>query len=81
MSEPPQRQRIDSVLVFHELPSDYRISGLAFQVTTRYARNVDGDWFSRTSRGNWMAISADTVPADIIASARKRMARMLGEKI
>jgi len=73
---PAQRQRIGSVALFREVPSDWRVSGLAFAVDPRFARSADGDWY-RIGNKSMALIDADVVDADVLAKGRDRVAEIL----
>lgn len=71
-----QRQDIKGVEVTSAVPSDYRISGFAFQVAGTFARNVDGDWF-RIVGNRLTALYADNVSRGVLARAPSEIERIL----
>ena len=72
-----QKQPTSSTALFRDIPSDYRISGLAFQIAPGYARSADGDWY-RVQGRRWMKpVMADEVDAETLRKGRERVAEIL----
>lgn len=74
--KPSQRQRISSVALFREVPRDWRVSGLAFAIDEKWARNADGDWFRIGNKRLFLA-DADEVDEDVLAKGRETVAEIL----
>lgn len=62
--------------LFAEVPSDYRVSGLAFQLPRKYARSADGDWY-RVVGARLRPVMADEVDMYVLEKGREFVAQIL----
>lgn len=62
--------------LFAEVPSDYRVSGLAFQMPRRYARSADGDWY-KVVGARLRPVMADEVDEEVLMRGREYVAQIL----
>jgi hypothetical protein len=85
-----QHQDIATVALFADIPSDYRISGLAFRFAFtragvarlgrgRYARSGDGDWFE-IQHGRMRPVWADAIETRLLVSGARYITELLGER-
>lgn len=75
---PPRQGQKPSLpaALFAEVPSDYKVSGLAFQLPRRYARSADGDWY-RVVGARLKPLMADDVDEEVLARGREYVAQIL----
>lgn len=85
-----QDQDISTVALFVDIPSDYRIGGLAFRLAWtrdrvarlgkgRYARSVDGDWLE-IEHDQMRPVWADEVETRLLVSGAREITRLLEER-